>query len=168
MMPVRLNLFPKVQVGHESRHARPPAISGESPSGDGSRATSTSAYIRSRGEGEAAVHGVFPGAVIICSAVMFAPDDDFLTTILRLLRLLPVYPMFGDGRTRLQPVYADDVAAAIAHILRQSETPHRIYELEARCGQSQGTSDRRSMWCVSAGQIDCRPRLTRCLRASPA
>ena len=48
MMPVRLNLFPKVQVGHESRYARPPTISGESPSGDGSRATSTSAYIRSR------------------------------------------------------------------------------------------------------------------------
>jgi uncharacterized protein YbjT (DUF2867 family) len=37
--------------------------------------------------------------------------------------------MFGDGRTKLQPVYADDVAAAIVQILRQSQKPHPIYEL---------------------------------------
>ena len=37
--------------------------------------------------------------------------------------------MFGDGRTKLQPVYADDVAAAITQVLRQSETPDDIYEL---------------------------------------
>jgi uncharacterized protein YbjT (DUF2867 family) len=71
----------------------------------------------------------FPGAVIIRPAVMFASDDGFLTTILSLLKRLPIYPMFGDGRTRLQPVYADDVAAAIARILRLSETPDPIYEL---------------------------------------
>jgi uncharacterized protein YbjT (DUF2867 family) len=60
---------------------------------------------------------------------MFAPDDAFLTTILGLLRSLPAYPVFGDGRTRLQPVYADDVAAAIAQIVRQSQRPYPIYEL---------------------------------------
>jgi uncharacterized protein YbjT (DUF2867 family) len=43
---------------------------------------SPSPYIRSRGEGEAAVQTAFPGAVIIRAAVMFAPDDAFLTTIL--------------------------------------------------------------------------------------
>ncbi len=98
-------------------------------SGIGADASSASRYIRSRGEGEAAVQAAFPGAVIIRPAVMFAPDDGFLTVILRLLRRLPVYPMFGDGRTRLQPVYADDVAAAIVRVLRQSETPHPVYEL---------------------------------------
>jgi uncharacterized protein YbjT (DUF2867 family) len=98
-------------------------------SGIGADVASSSPYIRSRGEGEAAVQAAFPGAVIIRPAVMFAPDDGFLTTILGLLRLLPAYPMLGDGRTKLQPVYADDVAAAIAQVLRQSETPDRIYEL---------------------------------------
>ena len=71
----------------------------------------------------------FPNAVIIRPAVMFAPDDAFLTTILRLLRSLPAYPMFGDGRKRLQPAYADDVAAAIAEVVRQSKKPYPIYEL---------------------------------------
>jgi uncharacterized protein YbjT (DUF2867 family) len=98
-------------------------------SGIGANAASPSSYIRSRGEGEAAVRAAFPGAVIVRPAVMFAADDAFLTTILRLLRSLPVYPIFGDGRTRLQPAHADDVAAAIAQILRQSHKPFPVYEL---------------------------------------
>jgi uncharacterized protein YbjT (DUF2867 family) len=98
-------------------------------SGIGADAASPSPYIRNRGEGEAAVQAAFPGAVVIRPAVMFAPDDAFLTTILRLLRTLPAYPLFGDGRTRLQPVYADDVAAAIAQILRQTQRPDPVYEL---------------------------------------
>jgi uncharacterized protein YbjT (DUF2867 family) len=98
-------------------------------SGIGADATSPSAYIRSRGEGETAVLAAFPDAVIVRPAVMFARDDGFLTTILRLLWVLPAYPIFGDGRTRLQPVYADDVAAAITQLLRQSKKPSPIYEL---------------------------------------
>jgi uncharacterized protein YbjT (DUF2867 family) len=98
-------------------------------SGIGADAASPSPYIRSRGEGEAAVQTAFPGVVIIRPAVMFAPDDGFLTTILRLLRILPAYPIFGDGRTRLQPAHADDVAEAITQVLRQSKKPFPIYEL---------------------------------------
>ena len=98
-------------------------------SGIGADAASPSPYIRSRGEGEAAVQAAFPGVVIVRPAVMFAPDDGFLTTILRLLRILPAYPIFGDGRTRLQPAYADDVAEAITQVLRQSKKPYPIYEL---------------------------------------
>jgi uncharacterized protein YbjT (DUF2867 family) len=98
-------------------------------SGIGANAASSSPYIRSRGEGEAAVQAAFPAAVIVRPAVMFAADDAFLTVILRLLRSLPAYPIFGDGRTRLQPVYADDVAMAIAQILRQSPKPYPVYEL---------------------------------------
>jgi uncharacterized protein YbjT (DUF2867 family) len=98
-------------------------------SGIGADAASPSPYIRSRGEGEAAVQAASPGAIIVRPAVMFAADDAFLTTILRLLRTLPAYPLFGDGRTRLQPVYADDVATAIARILRQPQKPYPVYEL---------------------------------------
>ena len=98
-------------------------------SGIGADTASPSPYIRSRGEGETAVQTAFPGAVIVRPAVMFAADDAFLTTILRLLRSLPTYPIFGDGRTRLQPAHADDVAVAIARILRQSHKPYPVYEL---------------------------------------
>src|SRR4029077_17622906 len=97
-------------------------------SGIGADPASRSPYIRSRGGGEAAVQAAFPGAVVVRPAVMFAPDDAFLTTIVRLLRSSPAYPLFGDGRTRLQPGYADDVAAAIAQIRRQMPKPYPLYE----------------------------------------
>ena len=101
-------------------------------SGIGADAASPSPYIRSRSEGEAAVQAAFPGAVIIRPAVLFARDDGFLTAILRLLRILPAYPMFGDGRTRLQPAYAGDVATAITQVVRQTKKPYPVYELAGR------------------------------------
>jgi nucleoside-diphosphate-sugar epimerase len=59
---------------------------------------------------------------------MFGPDDAFLTTILRLLHQLPVYPMFGRGRTILQPAYVEDVAEAIGRTMQRAETPSTIFE----------------------------------------
>jgi uncharacterized protein YbjT (DUF2867 family) len=49
--------------------------------------------------------------------LLCGPDDALLTTVARLLRILPVYPMFGQGETKLQPVYVEDVAEGIARVL---------------------------------------------------
>jgi uncharacterized protein YbjT (DUF2867 family) len=97
-------------------------------SGIGADATSPSRYIRKRGEGELAVRTAFADALFFRPAVMFGPDDAFLTTILKLLRRLPIYPMFGRGRTRLQPAYVEDVANAVARVMRRVETPPTIFE----------------------------------------
>src|ERR1700693_3005707 len=59
---------------------------------------------------------------------MFGPDDAFLTPSPSLPRQLPVYPMFGRGRTRLQPAYVEDVAEAIGRITQRAETPPTIFE----------------------------------------
>jgi NADH dehydrogenase len=96
-------------------------------SGIGSDSTSRSLYIRKRGEGETAVREAFADAVVVRPAVMFGPDDAFLTVIADLLRRLPVYPLFGDGKTRLQPAYVDDVAAAVATVM-QRPAVQRTYE----------------------------------------
>ena len=85
-------------------------------SGIGSDAGSASLYIRKRGEGELAVRAAFANAILIRPAVMFGPDDSFLTAIIKLLGRLPIYPMFGRGLTRLQPTYVEDVAEAIARV----------------------------------------------------
>jgi uncharacterized protein YbjT (DUF2867 family) len=95
-------------------------------SGIGATATSTSRYICSRGEGELSVRTAFPGAVIIRPAVMFAPDDAFVSRIVTLLRRSRIFPMFGIGETRLQPVHAEDVAEAVACILSTTDAPTTI------------------------------------------
>jgi uncharacterized protein YbjT (DUF2867 family) len=102
-------------------------------SGIGADAASQSLYIRKRGEGERAVRAAFADSLLIRPAVMFGPDDAFLTTILKLLRRLPFYPMFGRGLTRMQPTYVEDVAEAIARALQGAETHATTYE----CGGPQ-------------------------------
>lgn len=97
-------------------------------SGIGADAGSSSRYIRSRGQGEDAVRAAFPAATIVRSAVMFGPDDTFLTPLVDLLRRFPVFPMFGRGRTRLQPVHVEDVAQGIVSILA-TDAREPIYEL---------------------------------------
>src|SRR5712691_1388446 len=97
-------------------------------SGIGADAASQSLYIRKRGEGELAVGAAFADAHIIRPAAMFGPDDAFLTTILKLLRRLPIYPMFGRGLTGLQPAFVEDVAEAVARALQGTETHAITYE----------------------------------------
>jgi uncharacterized protein YbjT (DUF2867 family) len=98
-------------------------------SGIGADPQSRSAYIRSRGRGELAVQQAFPDATIVRPSAMFGPGDALFGTLADLARLLPVLPLIGGGRTCLQPVYVEDVAEAVAHILADPGTVDRIYEL---------------------------------------
>ena len=97
-------------------------------SGIGANPASTSRYIAGRGRGEAAVRNEFPAATIIRPAVMFGIDDSLFTPLARLIRALPVFPLFGSGRTQLQPCCVEDVAEGIVRALAVAE-PARIYEL---------------------------------------
>jgi uncharacterized protein YbjT (DUF2867 family) len=79
--------------------------------------SSSSTYISARGAGEQAVQRAFVNATLIRPSVMFGPDDAFLTTLVKLVRFLPVCPMFGRGQSRLQPVYVEDVAEGVTRAL---------------------------------------------------
>ena len=97
-------------------------------SGIGANPKSDSSYIRARGLGEAAVREVLPGATLVRPAVMFGLYDAFLNTLIKLLRTLPVYPMFGKGETLLQPVHVENVGEAIAAMMQDDASAGRAYE----------------------------------------
>jgi uncharacterized protein YbjT (DUF2867 family) len=98
-------------------------------SGIGADPESRSPYIRARGRGERVVREAFPGVTIVRAGAMFGPGDALFGTLADLSRLLPVLPLIGGGRTRLQPVYVQDVAEAVARILADPATAGRTYEL---------------------------------------
>jgi uncharacterized protein YbjT (DUF2867 family) len=98
-------------------------------SGIGADPESPSAYVRARGAGEAAVREAFPAAVILRPSVLFGPGDAFLTVFDDITRLTPAFPLFGSGATRLQPVFVDDVAEAVARALEGPAAPGRTLEL---------------------------------------
>jgi NADH dehydrogenase len=59
---------------------------------------------------------------------MFGPGDALFGALADLARLLPMLPLIGAGRTRLQPVYVEDVAEAVARLLADPVTAGRTYE----------------------------------------
>ena len=60
---------------------------------------------------------------------MFGPGGALFGTLADLARLLPVLPLIGAGRTRLQPVYEEDAAEAVARMLADPMTASRTYEI---------------------------------------
>jgi uncharacterized protein YbjT (DUF2867 family) len=98
-------------------------------SGIGADPDSGSPYIRARGRGELVVRQTFPGATIVRPGAMFGPGDALFGTLAELARLLPILPLIGGGRTRLQPVFVEDVAEAVVSILTDPGTVGRTYEL---------------------------------------
>ena len=96
-------------------------------SGIGADAHARSAYVRSRGEGEAAVAAAFPTATIIRPSAMFAADDGFTASLASMMHKTSLFPLFGNGSSRMQPVFVEDVAEAVAHILG-APTPAPLYE----------------------------------------
>jgi NADH dehydrogenase len=72
-----------------------------------------SAYLASKGEGEAAVRAAFPGATIMRPSLVFGREDNFVNRFAGLARIAPVLPVIR-GPMRIQPVYAADLGRAIA------------------------------------------------------
>lgn len=82
----------------------------------GADAGSDVAYARTKGEGEDAVLAAHPSATILRPSIIFGPDDQFVMRFGGLVASLPVLPVFAPD-AKLQPVFVDDVAEAIANAL---------------------------------------------------
>ena len=95
----------------------------------GADANSRSAYARAKARGEQLVLTTTPDAVIFRPSVVFGPNDDFFNRFAGLARAAPALPLIGGGTTRFQPVFAGDVAEAIAKAVAGETKPGTIYEL---------------------------------------
>jgi uncharacterized protein YbjT (DUF2867 family) len=90
---------------------------------------SWSAYARSKARGEQAVLHAVPTATIFRPSIVFGPEDNFFNRFAAFACLLPALPLIGGGRTRFQPVFAGDVADAVAAAADGKTKPGTIYEL---------------------------------------
>jgi uncharacterized protein YbjT (DUF2867 family) len=88
-----------------------------------------SVYAKTKAFGEAAVRQILPDAIIMRPSVVFGPEDRFFNRFAAMARLMPALPLIGGGATKLQPVFAGDVATAIALAVDGKAKPGTIYEL---------------------------------------
>ena len=97
------------------------------------QASGSSAYLRSKGEGENRAHTLGKPGIAVTSfrpSVIFGPDDSFLNRFAALLKIPGPLPLACPD-AQLAPVYVDDVVAAFANALEDQTTFGRHYEL---CG----------------------------------
>ena len=95
----------------------------------GADGRSSSAYARTKAEGEDAVAEALPGAVILRPSIVFGIEDDFFNRFATMARFSPALPLIGGGKTRFQPVYVGDVADAVVAGLNEPKHRGRTFEL---------------------------------------
>ncbi len=96
----------------------------------GATARAKGNYGRTKAAGEAAVQAEFPEAIILRPSIIFGPEDDFFNRFAGLARMAPMLPLIGGGRTKFQPVYVGDLAAAMTNIAAGGHgKPGNIYEI---------------------------------------
>ncbi|MGI9385530.1 MAG: complex I NDUFA9 subunit family protein [Methyloligellaceae bacterium] len=98
-------------------------------SGIGANTRSASPYVRARARGEEAVQAAFPGATLLRPGALFGPGDAFITLFARMAERSPAIPLFGNGRTKVQPVFVGDVAEAVRRAVMDPQHGGKVYEL---------------------------------------
>jgi NADH dehydrogenase len=58
---------------------------------------------------------------IIRPTVIFGTEDILINNIAWLLRHFPIFPLFGSGQYRLQPIYVEDMANLVVEAGQQSD-----------------------------------------------
>jgi len=86
-------------------------------------------YARSKAMGEKLALAAVPSAVVLRPSIVFGPEDDFFNKFASLARFVPALPLIGGGHTRFQPVFAGDVASAVAAAIEGRAKAGQIYEL---------------------------------------
>jgi uncharacterized protein YbjT (DUF2867 family) len=95
----------------------------------GADVNSGSSYARSKGRAEESVLSLVSNAVILRPSIVFGPDDNFFNKFAGMARQFPALPLIGGGKTKLQPVYVEDVAEVVGRSVDGTLKTGTIYEL---------------------------------------
>ncbi|MCY7314747.1 MAG: complex I NDUFA9 subunit family protein [Rubrivivax sp.] len=89
--------------------------------------TAPSDYLRSKTQGEAVLRDSGLALTLLRPSVIFGAEDRFTNLFAELQQVAPVIPLAGSN-ARFQPVWVDDVAAAIVRCLQDPATVGVTYE----------------------------------------
>jgi NADH dehydrogenase len=96
-------------------------------SANGTRADAVTGYHQTKWAAEQALRATDLDWTIFRPSLIFGPDDLFVNMLAGLIKTLPVVPVMGDGRYRLQPVSVIDVARSFVQALERTDTLHQTY-----------------------------------------
>jgi uncharacterized protein YbjT (DUF2867 family) len=85
-------------------------------------------YLVSKWQAEQAVRASGVPYTALRPGLIFGPGDAFFTLLARLMRIEPVIPIAGDGRTLFQPISVGDVTRCIVIALERGPSDH-VHEI---------------------------------------
>ncbi|GAB4313665.1 MAG: complex I NDUFA9 subunit family protein [Candidatus Sumerlaeia bacterium] len=124
-------------------------------SGMGAGPKARSRYGRSKWQAEEALRSSGLDYAIVRPSVVFGPDDHFVSDFVRLLGWAPLLVMPGGGRTLLQPVWVEDLAAIIVQLAGRE----RLGGIEVAVGGAQALSLKKAVRAIMAAVGRRRPLL---------
>jgi NADH dehydrogenase len=86
-------------------------------------------WYRAKWQAEEAVRGSGLRWTIVRPSWVYGPEDKALNRFANLARRLPVMPVIGDGRQRLQPVFVEDVARVVVDSLANPAAANAVFEI---------------------------------------
>ena len=95
----------------------------------GTRPGAAARYHRTKWAAEEAVRASGLAWTIFRPSIIYGRGDGFVTMLASMVRRLPVVPVIGSGRQRLQPVPVEQVAAGFEGALELPRTIERTYEV---------------------------------------
>tara|TARA_A100001011_G_C14118565_1_gene760201 strand:+ start:15 stop:977 length:963 start_codon:yes stop_codon:yes gene_type:complete len=81
-----------------------------------------SKYAISKLDGEKRVIQNFSNAVILKPSIVYSVDDNFTTNFMRLLSMLPIMPLYYEGKTQFTPIHVSDFTDIIYNIIQKKIT----------------------------------------------
>lgn len=87
-----------------------------------------SAYHRSKREAEVLVERSDREWVIVRPGNVYGPGDEVISTILKMVRALPVVPVIADGTQEFQPIWYQDLGRVLAESLERVEVSRQTLE----------------------------------------
>ena len=77
-------------------------------------------YAKSKLEGENRVLKNFPLATILRPSIVYSVDDNFTTNFMTLLKRLPIFPLYYNGKTKFAPIHCSDLTDIIYHVISKN------------------------------------------------
>tara|TARA_B100000579_G_scaffold366227_1_gene325973 strand:+ start:989 stop:1924 length:936 start_codon:yes stop_codon:yes gene_type:complete len=85
-----------------------------------------SKYALSKLEGEEVVLNNFSKATILKPSVVFSQDDQFSNRLLSLLSLLPIFPLYYNGKTKFSPIHVSELCEIILNVIEKNICSDKI------------------------------------------
>jgi len=95
----------------------------------GTRPDAHARYHRTKWEAEEAVRASDLEWTIFRPSIIFGRGDEFVSVLARMVKRLPVVPVLGSGRYRLQPIPVEQVAEGFVRSLRTPASVRQTYEV---------------------------------------